>query len=180
MNLAQHIERLYSGLSRQDLQRHIQFCGRVLAADSSVQVVLSNGGRIPIWMRKTKTKPVRLEVQISAGHLGRSVVEKVAEHLESGGVEFKRRFTQKRKELSRITTAHEVGDAFRSRAVTDIISSVSQVAGADSDVFSVEYVSRFEEGCVVEDGDPVVFGPAYRLGHALGHTAGAVARLFRP
>jgi hypothetical protein len=97
MNFAKYIERKYSGISRQDLQRHIRFCCRVLSVDSSALVFLSNSGRIPIWKRKFKTKPDCLELQISAGHLGRMVVEKVAADLEAKDIHFKRKLTPKAK-----------------------------------------------------------------------------------
>lgn len=163
----------------QDLQRHIRFCSRVLAADSSVDVVFSNGGLIPIWKRKFKTKPDCLELQISAGHLGRSVVEDAAAELKAKGIDFKSRFTKKRRALSRITTSHEIGDIFTPKAVIDIIASVSEIVDADTENFSMEYWSKFEEDCAVEGGDPVTFGSAYKLGHFIGRAMGVVAKLFK-
>jgi hypothetical protein len=179
MNSAEYIERKYSGISRHDLRRHVCFCSRARAADSSAVVVLSNSGRIPIWKRKFKTKPDCRELQISAGHVGRTVVEKAAAELERKGIQFKRKFTQKRRALSRIITSHEIDDVFTPKVIADIIVSVSALIDPDDKKFSMEYLCSFEEGCAVEDGDPVTFDVAYKLGHSIGQVAGVVARLFK-
>ena len=179
MNSVECIDRKYSGLSRQDLQKHIRFCSRVLAADSSAHAVLPNAGIIPIWKRKFKTKPDCLELQISAGHLERSVVETAAAELEARGINFKSRFTKKRGALSRITISHEVGDTFTPKAIADIIVSVSKIVDPITENFSMEYWSNFEKECEVEEGDPVTFGLAYKLSHLIGHTMGVAARLFK-
>lgn len=179
MNFAKCIERRYSGISRQNLQRHIRFCCRVLSADSSAHVILSNSSRIPIWKRKFRTKPDCLELQISAGHLGRMVVEKAAADIEAKGIHFKRKFTPKRGVLTRIITSHEIDDIFTPRIIADIIISVGRLVDPDAINCSMEYQCKFEDGCTVQQGDPVTFGKAYTLGQTLGRAAGVAARLFK-
>lgn len=180
MTTADYIQRYYSGLKPKDLVQHIRFCGRALAKDSSAEIVLNNGkGRIPIWKRKYKTKPNCLELQISAGHIGRHVVEAAAIHFEDKGIQFKTKLTPKRKVLSRVITSHEIDNVFTPKIVTDIIVMVSGLCGNEPSDFSIEYYCKFEDGCTVEESDPVNFSKTYRVGYSIGRIAGAVIRPFK-
>ena len=174
------IKRKYSGITRHELEKHIRFCCRALARDSSVDVIFPHtSGRVPIWMRKYKTKADCLELQISSGHLGRSVVEKAASGLESKGVEFKRRFTKKRRALSRIITSHEVEDVFTPKFISDIIVLISKFSKGRPNKFSIEYAGKLEKGCIISDDDPVEFGIAYKAAFSIGHATGSIAKLFK-
>ena len=180
MNSADHIERRYSGISKQELQQHIRFCCRALAADSSVDVVFDgDSGRIPIWKRKFKTKTDCLELQISTGHLGREVVERIAAEFQSNCIEFKIKYTQKRRALSRVTTSHEIDDVFTPKEIVGIIVSVGSLCEQPSHDFSIEYFCKFEKSYLIGDDDPVRFKTAYRLGHSIGNIAGNMGRLFK-
>lgn len=162
-----------------DLHLHVDFCVRALKEDRSADVILpQNSGRIPIWKRKLKTKEDRLEVQLSAGHLDRGAIQRVAEDLDEIGIEFKRSYTAKRKKLSRITTIHGANSLSTNDEILKIIKLVSNYLNISTGIFSIEYLGSVSEDYVIQEDDPVRLSSSYKAGKAIGRKIGAVFSIF--
>ena len=166
------VERRYSDLSRNELMQHLSFCCRALANDRSANLILSTGGRIPIWKRKYKRKSDCIELQFSSGHLGRNSVLKISHVFDKEIIEYKSRFAQKKGHLSRLTTTHDSDDKLTPSAVACIITLVYQSLDLEAKNFEIEYCGGFDDKYVLSEDDPVELTKASKIGYSIGSFLG--------
>lgn len=183
MNEVDNIVMEYPGISREDLQRHVRFCCKALAAEKLAYVALPNNMvYFAIKKRKFKKKPHCLELQIR--YLGSviesDIVPKIFSALEEKGVECTCRYTKGLKTLSRITTSHTIENVFTPQIMTDIIVHIHEIMNVASDTFTMTYhVGSFEDGCSITHDDPVTFPPSFKLGRATGRFVVTVVEWFK-
>jgi hypothetical protein len=183
MNEADYIVMEYPGISREDLQRHVRFCCKALAAEKLAYIALpNNSAYFALKKRKFKRTPHCLELQIRClgSVIEGEIVPKIFSVLEEKGFEYTCQYTKGLKTLSRITTSHTIDNVFTPKIMTDIIVNIQEVMNVASDNFTITYwAGSFEDGCSISHDDPVKFPPSFKVGRATGRFVVTVIGLFK-
>ena len=157
---------------------HIAFCVRALASGGAAEICAGDRSEImPLWMRRYRTRPDVLELQLSSGHLGRSAVARLDAEFARDDVTCIRRFTSKRRQLSRLLVRYSADDPFTPLAVVNTLDTVSDILGFHPP-FSYHVCHRgpFDPAYVFTSDDPVGQTFSYRAGYGVGHVLGKIAR----
>jgi hypothetical protein len=183
MNEADYIVMEYPGISREDLQRHVRFCCKALAAEKVAYVALpNNSAYFALKKRKFKRTPHCLELQVRClgSVLEGEIIPNMFSALKEREIEFECGYTKGLKTLSRITTSHTIENVFTPQIITDIIVTIHEVMNVASDTFTMSYrVGSFEEGCSISHDDPVKFPPSFKAGRVTGRFVVTVIEWFK-
>ena len=157
---------------------HIAFCARALASGGAADICAGDRSEVvPLWMRRYRTRSDMLELQLSSGHLGRSVVARLDAEFARHGVACIRRFTSKTRRLSRLLVRYSADDPFTPLAVVNTLDTVSDILGLHPP-FSYYICHRgpFDAAYVFTSDDPVGSTFSYRAGYGVGCVLGKIAR----
>ena len=165
-----------------EMRRHVAFCVRALADAGAADICVAGRSEVmPLWMRRYRGRPHELELQLSSGHLGRAALARLDAQFASEDMACTRRFSPKRKQLSRLVVRYPAADPFTPLAVINTLDRVSRSLGVQPPFYyEIWHRGPFDGAYIFRPDDPVARTLSYRTGHAVGRAFGKIARAFSP